>query len=101
MGRGDPGRQLADLGEVGPGNEPERLLERLQPPARCGYLAVPSRISTFMRRLLITCFALAPLLVGCASLRARMIAQQGVDLYHKQAYAAAAAKFAEAETYYP
>jgi len=54
-----------------------------------------------MRRLVLTCFALAPLLVGCASLRARMIAQQGVDLYHKQDYAAAAAKFAEAEKYDP
>ena len=54
-----------------------------------------------MRRLFITCVALAPLLVGCASLRARMIAQQGVDLYHKQDYAAAAAKFAEAEAFDP
>src|SRR5215813_13583701 len=36
---------------------------------------------------------------GCASLRARMLAQQAVDLYHKQDYAGAAAKFAEAEKY--
>src|SRR6266852_3168527 len=38
---------------------------------------------------------------GCASLRARLIAQQAVDLYHKQDFAGAAAKFAEAEKYDP
>jgi tetratricopeptide (TPR) repeat protein len=42
---------------------------------------------------------LAPLATGCASLRARLIAQQGIELYRKQEYAAAAAKFAEAEKY--
>ena len=54
-----------------------------------------------MRRLFITLFAVAPLFAGCASLRARMIAQEGVDLYHKQDYAGAAAKFAEAEKFDP
>jgi len=39
--------------------------------------------------------------LGCDSLRARLIAQQAVDLYHKQDYAGAAAKFAEAENYDP
>jgi tetratricopeptide (TPR) repeat protein len=53
-----------------------------------------------MRRILVASLALAPLL-GCASLRARMIAQQGVDLYHKQDYAGAVAKFAEAAKYDP
>ena len=54
-----------------------------------------------MRRLFITLLAVAPLLAGCSTLRARMIAQEGVDLYHKQDYAGAAAKFAEAEKYDP
>lgn len=39
--------------------------------------------------------------IGCASLRARMLAQRAVDLYHKQDYAGAAAKFAEAAKYDP
>jgi tetratricopeptide (TPR) repeat protein len=54
-----------------------------------------------MRRLFLTSLVVAPLLAGCASLRARMIAQEGVDLYHKQDYAGAAAKFAEAEAHDP
>ena len=54
-----------------------------------------------MRRLFIITLAIAPLLTGCATLHARIIAQEGVDLYHKQDYAGAAAKFAEAEKYDP
>lgn len=54
-----------------------------------------------LRSTLLTSLAVAPLLAGCESLRARMIAQQGVDLYHRQDFAGAAAKFAEAEKHDP
>jgi len=54
-----------------------------------------------MRTALLTSLAVAPLLAGCESLKARMTAQQGVDLYHRQDYAGAAAKFAEAQQHDP
>src|SRR5262249_23258445 len=54
-----------------------------------------------MRRILLTSLAVAPLLAGCESLQARLTAQQGVDLYHRQDYAGAAAKFAEARKHDP
>lgn len=54
-----------------------------------------------MRSALFSWLAIAPLVAGCESLQARMIAQQGVDLYHRQDYAAAAAKFAEARKHDP
>lgn len=54
-----------------------------------------------MRRALLTSLAVAPLLAGCESLQARLTAQQGVDLYHRQDYSGAAAKFAEAQKHDP
>jgi tetratricopeptide (TPR) repeat protein len=52
-----------------------------------------------MRKVSIFFLLVAPLATSCASLRARLIAQQGIELYRKQEYAAAAAKFAEAEKF--